>query len=270
MKVGESLLSGMKTLGGMALSAAKNHIISSTPPGRQQTASSPQRKYVSTSAPSGVNLGDPSGARRERRYSNTSQDSVGWSYSGGSEQAYASPVMPNTPIGPEQGSYVTILDLGPLLGNAGCAPVTISEFFTSRSQPVAGLYFSSDGCSVVVVPANGQVPQVYQVRPAPLRYIGGSGDWSGGGTDQAKRAKDTGAGAEVVTRLYRLNRGRSQAIIDDAAWTNDGRWAAIGTLRPTIHVFALNPYGGKPDVKSHIKGKVLNVNELVSRSSLVG
>ncbi|KIL63308.1 hypothetical protein M378DRAFT_79902 [Amanita muscaria Koide BX008] len=268
LKVGGSLLSGMKTLGGMALSAAKSHISgsaphhhhadlsSAAPPGRQQPHQ--HHKFVSISAPSGADANLESGTnRRERRHSTTSstgsQDGAGRSYDG-SEQRHTSPILPNTPMGFEQGSFVTVIDLGPLVlagssssgGGSAAAPVTVAEFFTSKSQAVAGLHFSSDGCNIVVVPMNGQVVQVYQLRPTPgvLRLVG------------------NGKVMDVTTRMYRLRRGRSQAVVNDAAWASDGRWAAIGTLRPTVHVFAINPYGGKPDLKSHMEGKVLNSNEL--------
>lgn len=272
LKVGGSLLSGMKTLGGMALSAAKSHISgsaphhhhadlsSAAPPGRQQ----PHQHH-----------------KRERRHSTTSstgsQDGAGRSYDG-SEQRHTSPILPNTPMGLEQGSFVTVIDLGPIVlagssssggGGSAAAPVTVAEFFTSKSQAVAGLHFSSDGCNIVVVPMNGQVVQVYQLRPTPgvLRLVGnGSGEVggsAGGGGDQTRMPKgEVMASADVTMRMYRLRRGRSQAVVNDAAWASDGRWAAIGTLRPTVHVFAINPYGGKPDLKSHMEGKVLNSNEL--------
>ncbi|KAK2465840.1 hypothetical protein APHAL10511_001481 [Amanita phalloides] len=286
IKVGGSLLSGMKTLGGMAFSAAKNHIMAGThhePSAHHNNAdyyrrhphphshSTGHRKYVSTSAPSGANL-DP-GDIRERRYSitsATSQDSTGRSYSG-SEQAHPSPVLPNRPAGAEQGSYVTVVDLMPLLTGAA-GPVTVTEWLTSRSQAVAGLHFSRDGCSILVVPQSGQTSQVYQLRPSPgvSRPVGGMATVGGGetgGGDHAKPVKEAAketavGGAEVMVRLYHLHRGRSQAIIDDVSWAHDGRWVAIGTRRPTIHVFAINPYGGKPDLRSHTKGKVMNVSEL--------
>ncbi|KAF8622444.1 hypothetical protein AX15_007027 [Amanita polypyramis BW_CC] len=268
IKVGGSLLSGVKTLGNIALTAAKNHIMSGNNEPISPTANyhrhphQTHRKYVSTSAPSGANL-EP-GHVRERRYSSTSmtsQDSTGRSYSG-SEHAHPSPVLPNTPVRPEQGSYVTIIDLFPLLTGAG-APVIVAEWLTSRSQPLAGLHFSPDGCNIVVVPMTGQVLQLYQIRPIPgtLRQAIGSGEAVSG--DHAKTSKEVvGRGGEAMVRMYHLHRGRSQAIVDDVAWAPDGRWVAIGTKRPTIHAFAMNPYGGKPDLRSHTKGKVMNVNEL--------
>ncbi|KAI0029446.1 hypothetical protein K488DRAFT_13258, partial [Vararia minispora EC-137] len=38
----------------------------------------------------------------------------------------------------------------------------------------------------------------------------------------------------------------------------DGRWVALGSRKRTVHVFATNPYGGPPDERSHMAGRVLN------------
>ncbi|PFH47114.1 hypothetical protein AMATHDRAFT_68396 [Amanita thiersii Skay4041] len=307
LKVGGSLLSGMKTLSGIALSAAKNRIAmnnndtisTSSPESRRHQQQ--HKRYVSTSAPSANHL-EPGDDRRERRYSNTSmtsQDSTGRSHSGGSEQFHStSPVPPNTlataRAGSENhGSYVTVLDLAPLLevggvtgsgavaagggvGMGGPVVVTVAEFLTSRSgQPIAGLHFSHDGCSLAVVPQNGQVLQVYQIKPDPTvsRRIQAAATATANSPESGSSAQDqavarVGSVREVVrnqdavVRVYNLHRGRSQAVVDDVNWAHDGRWVAIGTQRPTVHVFAVNPYGGKPDPRSHIKGKVVNVHEL--------
>lgn len=295
IKVGGSLLSGMKTLSGMAFTAAKNHIMASPSPSlglgnyyhdsntdrrtshHHQAQQHPHhgqqhhRKYVSISAPSANNL-SPSDARssRERRYSSTSmtsqdsKDSSGrsWSYSSSDQPQH---VLPNAPA-PGHGSHVTIVDLLPLL--TGAAPITVVEWITSRtaSQPVAGLKFSPDGSSLVVVPMNGQVAHVWRVMPSPgWVRSGGPGGVTGVGEAVAAVGRES-RGEVTMARMYHLHRGRSQAVIDDVAWAHDGRWVAIGSQRPTVHVFPVNPYGGKPDLKSHTKGKVINVNELVSFS----
>jgi hypothetical protein len=64
--------------------------------------------------------------------------------------------------------------------------------------------------------------------------------------------------------IYDLRRGRTSAVVEGVDWTDDGRWAAIGTKKRTVHVFAINPYGGSPDVRSHMDGRVMNIMELVS------
>ena len=291
IKVGGSLLSGMKTLGGMAYTAAKNHIMASSSPSsgtgnyyydsntdrRPYRAQHTQhRKYVSISAPSGDTRS------RERRYSTTSmasQDSKdsstggrSCSYSSSDQPQHASPVLPNAPMS-GHGSHVTIVDLSPLL--TGAAPITVAEWLTSRStgQPVAGLKFSPDGSSLVVVPMNGQVVHVWRLMPSPAWVRQGGAGGATGGSEAVgsggAAGRESRAGEVMMVRMYHLRRGRSQAIIDDVAWAHDGRWVAIGSQRPTVHVFAVNPYGGKPDLKSHTKGKVFNVNELVSDHDLI-
>ena len=189
--------------------------------------------------------------------SQDSKDSSGrsWSYSSSDQPQHVG-----------HGSHVTIVDLLPLL--TGGAKITVAEWLTSRSatQPVAGLKFSPDGSSLVVVPANGQAALVWRVMPSPgwVRHVGSSGAAAG---RESRGGNETGEA--MMVRMYHLHRGRSQAVIDDVAWAHDGRWVAIGSQRPTVHVFPVNPYGGKPDLKSHTKGKVINVNDLVGFSVLI-
>jgi hypothetical protein len=44
---------------------------------------------------------------------------------------------------------------------------TIAEFLVSMDKQVAGLRFSNDGCAVIVVPCDGQVTQMFQLRIGP-------------------------------------------------------------------------------------------------------
>ena len=64
--------------------------------------------------------------------------------------------------------------------------------------------------------------------------------------------------------MYDLRRGRTSAVVEGLDWANDGRWIALATQKRTVHIFATNPYGGQPDVQSHVKGKVCNSSTLVS------
>lgn len=41
-------------------------------------------------------------------------------------------------------------------------------------------------------------------------------------------------------------------------FTTDSRWLAVSTKRGTTHLFALNPYGGAVNVRSHTKPMVVN------------
>jgi hypothetical protein len=64
--------------------------------------------------------------------------------------------------------------------------------------------------------------------------------------------------------MYDLRRGRTSAVVENLDWASDGRWIAVATRKRTVHVFAANPYGGLPDGQSHIKGRVCNSPNLVS------
>lgn len=63
--------------------------------------------------------------------------------------------------------------------------------------------------------------------------------------------------------MYDLRRGRTSAIVEDLDWATDGRWIAAATQKRTVHIFATNPYGGQPDGHSHINGKVYNSSKSV-------
>ena len=82
----------------------------------------------------------------------------------------------------------------------------------------------------------------------------------------------TGRGANFLKEsapwhMYDLRRGRTSAVVENLDWATDGRWIAVATQKRTVHIFATNPYGGQPDGQSHVKGKVCNSPKLVSRPS---
>ena len=60
--------------------------------------------------------------------------------------------------------------------------------------------------------------------------------------------------------VYMLRRGRTSAVVE---WARGKMWSAMCTRKRTIHIFALNPLGGKPDGFSHLAGKVTNSQEFV-------
>ena len=69
--------------------------------------------------------------------------------------------------------------------------------------------------------------------------------------------------------MYDLRRGRTSAVVENLDWSSDGRWIAVATRKRTVHVFAANPYGGLPDGPSHVMGRVCNSPNLVSHSFFV-
>ncbi|KAF8964962.1 hypothetical protein BDZ97DRAFT_1918662 [Flammula alnicola] len=197
LKVGESVFSGMKFIGGMALEAAKSRV-GSGPEGRVGAFVSPplrrgdgrgagaggSGRFLSRSAPDNlVAGGDATQMLRERRYSNALNVS-GWDQRGGpNSSGTGSPNSPNphlTTVAPhtksiaENGHYITVVDLSSLFsGMQGAPPTKIDEFSASRSQPVADLQFSKDGTSVAVVLRNGHSVRVFKLHPTPSVELSG-------------------------------------------------------------------------------------------------
>ena len=70
--------------------------------------------------------------------------------------------------------------------------------------------------------------------------------------------------AESTQHVYTLRRGRTSAVVESLEWAHDKLWFGMSTRKRTIHVFATNPFGGKPDGGSHLAGVVVNTRDLVS------
>ena len=267
LKVGESVFSGMKFLGGMALEAAKSRVSAVGPEGRVGAfGSSGARatgvgetglsgspgggRFVSRSAPD-ENSGVGEDARRDRGYGHSTWEQQQSSPSGSSP--HLTTVAPSTRPTGASGHYVTVVDLAPLLrGAPGAVPVRVDEFNASRSQPVADVSFARDGTSVAAVLRDGHSVRVFKLQPVPgvLRAA------RGGGVDALE-------GGRRAAHVYDLFRGRTSAVVEGLDWADDGRWLAVGTRNRTVHVFGVNPYGGKPDVRSHVEGRVRNVDVIV-------
>jgi hypothetical protein len=266
LKVGETVLGGMKLLGGMAYDAAKSRVSGGSGDvgrfslgGEGLVSGGVGGRFVSRSAPD-ASEGDEGAAQRlrERRFSNASTISG----------HHITTVAPSTKLTTASGGYyVTVLDLSPLLVSAGketapVPPIKIDEFMSSRSQPVAALHFSADGTSLAVIQRDGYVVKTFKIRPiAPVVLSGSKMDNS-----EAEMRKRWGGHLHQTSnsvKMYTLRRGRTSAVVEGADWSKDGRWLAIGTRKRTVHVFPVNPYGGKADIASHLEGRVRNVDAIV-------
>ena len=137
--IGASVLSGMRSLGGMAITAARSRMAGPTVPMPAPNA----RPFQSRSAPSrrvSVDISDDAHLRGD------------------------SP-LPAPTVG---NAFVTMIDLQPLVSNAPGKPEAITEWDPSPSTHLAALHFSEDGTQIVVVPEDGQTLLVYKLR-APTR-----------------------------------------------------------------------------------------------------
>lgn len=233
MRVGGSVISGMRALGGRALTAARARISDTPSPALSTT--------LSRSAPE--------------------QDT---------------PLTDNRPAQAMSGCHVIVVDLAPLVAPSPRCPDLIVEFLASKRQPISALRFSADGSALMVVPGDGQTIRVFQMRPVPrtLRFVSSEAEQ----LDEAQstptvpvsyfyfcRALGLTPIKEIAPwHMYDLRRGRTSAVVEGLDWTSDGRWIALGTQKRTVHIFATNPYGGEPDVQSHVMGKVCNSSTLAS------
>lgn len=244
LKVGGSMLSGMKTLGGMAYSAAKSRVVPPSPPpaSRVDVRSSTTPGglgglFFSRSAPAA------SGGRHEQGTSTTggnpSPADLPLDVSIASNETHRS----RSP----SGYHITVLDLAPL-SELPAQPTLITEFVVSKRQHIVGIEFTGDGNSIVVSPEDGKVIRVFQIRPslsAPRVIV------------------EPDNTPSEPWHIYNLRRGHTHAVVEGVSISQDGRWAAVGSRKRTVHIFAVNPYGGKADHKSHLDGRVRNVPELV-------
>ncbi|KAJ3772601.1 hypothetical protein FB446DRAFT_643226, partial [Lentinula raphanica] len=297
LKVGGSVLSGMKTLGGLAYKSALAAATDSGPDasrlnrrgGHTTNASSGgggvsglANRFFSRSAPAATSSPD----NRDRRYSTSSIGSTGIDgYEAGRTtgfgQAHSSSdlnrrasVPPRTLPIIESGYHVTVLDLDSLAKTRSVqtpplAPPVVMHFLASKSQPVSSMQFSASGTSLLITPRDGQTISVYEIRIDPVSRLNETHEphrhtphGETKGSDASRSSPTLSQSFASPLHVYNLRRGRTSAVIESVDWASDGRWLAIGTRKRTVHVFATNPYGGPSDVLSHTSGRVRNMIEM--------
>ncbi|GAC95269.1 hypothetical protein PHSY_002844 [Pseudozyma hubeiensis SY62] len=62
----------------------------------------------------------------------------------------------------------------------------------------------------------------------------------------------------AVLHRYKLMRGITTADVVNAQWSPDSQWIAVGTHSGTVHVYAVNPFGGVPSIANHVQAKIRN------------
>ncbi|KAL0575045.1 hypothetical protein V5O48_006918 [Marasmius crinis-equi] len=286
VKVGGGLLSGMKSLGGMAykgaVSAASAAATSSSARagagsgsgGGGGMASSMSgvsafaNRFFSKSAPAAIV------SQEDRRYSAYEESEDGKPDEG---DEYGGSV--STAVSGENGWTITVLDIEPILTSVSTdlGPAVVTRFIASKSQPIAQIWFSRDGNSVLVAPRDGQVAHVYGIRSNPVaraveqREEAEAKEAGGEGSSPSDKSLKRRSSIPVVDapplHVYELRRGRTPAAVESASWSLDGRWAGFATRNRTVHVFAVNPYGGRSDLRSHMEALVKNFTEMPALST---
>ncbi|KAH7511569.1 hypothetical protein JRO89_XSUnG0189700 [Xanthoceras sorbifolium] len=103
--------------------------------------------------------------------------------------------------------------------------VVIAQFRAHKS-PISALCFDPSGTLLVTASVQGHNINVFKIMPG---LLGGSS------------AGDAGTS---YVHLYRLQRGLTNAVIEDISFSDDSNWIMISSSRGTSHLFAINPLGG--------------------------
>ncbi|KAF9910446.1 Breast carcinoma amplified sequence 3 [Linnemannia zychae] len=111
------------------------------------------------------------------------------------------------------------------------ANMPIVAHFKPHDHPITGCKFSPSGRLLLTVSRHGNVFHIHEVRPA---------------VNPGYR------------HVYKLARGITHASVEDIIFNEDETWVAVTTSRGTTHLYAVNPFGGTPDVGAHMYTGVVN------------
>ena len=256
----------MKALGGLAFNAAKNKAFGDSTPSQSPVSPIPS---TDTRPGSGISaLFKPTQDIRRQRTASPIEATEA--------TTMMQSVLTALPSLPGSSDYtsrcITTVDLLPLLRSTErpTKPEVVTEIVVPRSQPISKLSFSNDGTRLAVSSKDGHAIGVYDIRPtckAVRRVLIGMQSCSDSGyADDLRSLVHAGLhpGQFTPLHVYDLQRGRTNAVIENISWNDDMRWVAIGSRKRTVHVFPVNPYGGRPDDASHLEGHVKNMAEFVS------
>ncbi|CAF0820857.1 unnamed protein product [Didymodactylos carnosus] len=136
-----------------------------------------------------------------------------------------------------QAGVVTVIDTLKLFGSSihDDKQNWIIAHFQAHSEPISYLHFNPSGHLLVTCDDCGHYFNVLEIQTSPYRCT-----------------------RTYVKHLYTLFRGDTDCKIAHMTFTYDSRWLAISTKRGTTHLFALNPYGGSVNIRTHTKAYVVN------------
>lgn len=106
----------------------------------------------------------------------------------------------------------------------------IAQFRAHRS-PIAALCFDPSGTLLVTASINGHNINVFRIMPSP-RGCSSESDASG-----------------TCIHLYRLQRGLTNAVIQDISFSDDSKWIMISSSRGTSHLFSVSPFEGASNLQ---------------------
>jgi len=61
--------------------------------------------------------------------------------------------------------------------------------------------------------------------------------------------------------MYKLQRGVTNATIQDISFSEDSRWMAVSSTRGTTHIYAINPTGGLVNIHTHLRSSLIRQSD---------
>ncbi|KOM43850.1 hypothetical protein LR48_Vigan05g145500 [Vigna angularis] len=104
--------------------------------------------------------------------------------------------------------------------------------FRAHKSPISALSFDPSGTILVTASIQGHNINVFKIMPVQDNFS----------------ASDTGPS---YVHLYKLQRGFTNAVIQDISFSDDSKWIMISSSRGTSHLFAINPQGGHVNIQSY-------------------
>ncbi|THG11938.1 hypothetical protein TEA_028335 [Camellia sinensis var. sinensis] len=169
-----------------------------------------------------VTLGDMGYKKLSRYYSELLPDSNNSAQSG----------SPGLKInGTVNGHFPDAENVGMVIVRDIVSKAVITQFRAHKS-PISSLCFDPSGMLLVTASVHGHNINVFRIMPGPLG--------SSSGPD---------SGASYV-HLCRLQRGFTNAVIEDICFSDDSHRIMISSSRGTSHLFAVSPSGGLVNFQS--------------------
>ncbi|XP_020553986.1 autophagy-related protein 18f isoform X1 [Sesamum indicum] len=103
---------------------------------------------------------------------------------------------------------------------------TVIAQFRAHKSPILLLCFDPSGALLVTASVQGHTVNVFRIMP----------ELSGGSSGATSRPS--------YVHLYRLQRGFTNAVIQDVSFSSDSQWIMVSSLRGTSHLFAIALSGG--------------------------
>ncbi|CAG0893638.1 unnamed protein product [Cyprideis torosa] len=161
----------------------------------------------------------------------------------------SSPPSSHNSCGSPQG-IITVVDIAsvpsshPVVDPSEGAKQGIILHFPAHFPPLTNLVFDRSGALLLSADVDGRSFHLFRLQP--------------------QLSSTTAANAQ---HLYILTRGETTARVTHLSFSPDARWAAAATLRGTLHVFPVSPYGGQPTARTHLGPRVVNRLSRFQRSA---